>query len=237
MNLHIIYRISDVGYSKVKPAYINNENCLRNAVMVFPNAKFHVIADNVSEETYAMICRYVQSDEVTRVSIGHGAGTFNVGLDLALTFPDEDIVYHLENDYLHLPGSERLIQEILNYGASYCSLYDHPDKYRPPSLGGNPFVDVDGGEATKVYCIGSSHWKITNSTTMTFACKVRVLKQDIKTLRKWTNKGHCPNDFKMFLELRKKGRALMTPIPGFSTHGETLFLSPFTDWESIALSR
>jgi hypothetical protein len=103
-------------------------------------------------------------------------------------------------------------------------------------LGGNPFVDIDGGESTKIYCIGSSHWKITNSTTMTFASKVKTLKDDIKILRKWTNKGHCPNDFKMFLELRKKGRALMTPIPGFSTHGETLYLSPFTDWESIALS-
>lgn len=237
MNLHIIYRISDAGYSKVKPAYVNNENCLRNAIAVFDNAIFHVIADNVSEETYAMICKYVKPEDITRVSVGHGAGTFNLGLDLALTMNDEDIVYHLENDYLHRHGSQTLLHEALAFGASYCSLYDHPDKYRAPSAGGNPFIDDDGGEPTKVYCIGSSHWKITNSTTMTFACKVVTLKQDIKILRKWTNKGHCPNDFKMFLELRKKGRALMTPIPGYSTHGETLFLSPLTDWESIALSK
>lgn len=237
MNIHIIYRISDAGYSKVKPAYINNENCLRNAVSVFHDAVFHVIADNVSEETYAMICKYVKPEHIQRVSVGHGAGTFNLGLDLSLTFQDEDIVYHLENDYLHRPGSATLMGEILQFGTAYCSLYDHPDKYRSPAIGGNPFVDADGGESTKIYCIGSSHWKITNSTTMTFACKVKTLKQDIKILRKWTNKGHCPNDFKMFLELRKKGRALMTPIPGYSTHGETLFLSPFTDWESIALSK
>jgi hypothetical protein len=77
MNLHIIYRISDAGYSKVKPAYINNEHCLRNAVGVFPDAIFHVIADNVSEDTYAMICKYVHSNQIMRVSVGHGAGTLD----------------------------------------------------------------------------------------------------------------------------------------------------------------
>jgi len=73
MNLHIIYRISDAGYSKVKPAYITNEHCLRNAIMVFQDAEFHVIADNVSEETYAMICRYVEPNRISRVSVVHGA--------------------------------------------------------------------------------------------------------------------------------------------------------------------
>ena len=135
MNLHIIYRISDAGYSKVKPAYVNNENCLRNAIAVFDNAIFHVIADNVSEDTYEMICKYVDKERIKRVSVGHGAGTFNLGLDLALTMNDEDIVYHLENDYLHRHGSQTLLHEALAFGAAYCSLYDHPDKYRAPSAG------------------------------------------------------------------------------------------------------
>ena len=32
----IIYRISDTGYSKQKPTYVNNEQCLKNAVSRFP---------------------------------------------------------------------------------------------------------------------------------------------------------------------------------------------------------
>jgi hypothetical protein len=32
--MKIIYRISDTGYSKVKPEYINNEACLKNALEV-----------------------------------------------------------------------------------------------------------------------------------------------------------------------------------------------------------
>jgi hypothetical protein len=45
--------------------------------------------------------------------------------------------------------------------------------------------------------------------------------------------GHYPRDFDMFLELRENGVSLMTPIPGYSTHGETNWLSPLTDWSVI----
>ena len=48
----IIYRISDSGYKKEKPTYINNENCLQNAVHIFKNATFYIIADNVIKLIY-----------------------------------------------------------------------------------------------------------------------------------------------------------------------------------------
>ncbi len=44
--MKIIYRISDAGYNKVKPEYINNENCLKNATQIFKDADWLVIADN-----------------------------------------------------------------------------------------------------------------------------------------------------------------------------------------------
>ena len=49
--MRVIYRISDTGYNKVKPGYINNEVCLANAIKEFGNAKWSIIADNVSKET------------------------------------------------------------------------------------------------------------------------------------------------------------------------------------------
>jgi len=30
--MYIIYRISDSGYNKVKPVYVNNKTCLQNAL-------------------------------------------------------------------------------------------------------------------------------------------------------------------------------------------------------------
>jgi hypothetical protein len=232
--MKIIYRISDAGYSKVKPEYISNEACLKNFCNVFFDYIYdiYVIADNCSEGTLNMIKRYIDPINIEKVSVGHGAGTFNLALDKALKLDDKEVVYFVENDYLHRQQSPEIIQEGLNLGAAFVSLYDHPDKYLDPSKGGNPYCE-GGAEDTRVYLTDSCHWKITNSTTMTFASTVEALKRTEPILRKYTNQGHYPDDFKMFLELREQNELLVTPLPGYATHGETAWLSPLTDWSNI----
>jgi len=223
--MKIIYRISDSGYNKIKPDYITNENCLKNFVYVFGNQNLQVIADNCSKETLQMITKYVHPHNITTVSVGHGAGTFNLALDIALTWDNDDIVYFVENDYIHLPGSPEIIEEGFKLGTSYISLYLHPDKFIPPFQGGNPEVDYDGGYMTRIYRGKTQLFGMFNSTTMTFAAKVKTLKDDEDILRKWTSEKH-PNDFQMFLELREKGSILLCPLNTFSTHGETNWLAP-----------
>ena len=229
--MKIIYRISDAGYNKIKPSYIGNEQCLANATKVFKDADWLVIADNVSEPTENMIRKYVAEDLTKWVSVGHGAGTFNLALDEALTCDDNEIIYFIENDYLHKPNSDKIIEEGINLGSPFVTLYDHPDKYLDPKDGGNPYCD-GGAEDTRVYLSDSCHWKITNATTMTFAAKVSTLKRTEPTLRKWTQ-GSYPEDFKMFLDLRDQGELLISSIPGYSTHGETAWLTPLIDWSKI----
>jgi hypothetical protein len=226
--MKIIYRISDTGYNKIKPDYINNENCLLNALDMFSTEKHDwlIIADNVSQATTQMLEKYVLN--IKHVSVGHGAGTFNLALDEALTYDDNEIVYFIENDYLHKLGADRILEEGFGLGYHYVALYDHPDKY---INGANPFVE-DGGEVTRVMLSNSCHWKLTNSTTMTFAAQVKTLKEDESTFREYTT-GSYPRDFEMFLALREKQHGLVTPIPGYSTHGETAWLSPLTDWSKI----
>ena len=229
--MRVIYRISDTGYNKVKPDYIDNEACLANAIKEFGNAKWSIIADNVSKETDEMIQKYVPKSEIFYVSIGHGAGTFNIALDGALKCEDDEIIYFIENDYLHKPNSSNILKEGFTLGASFVSLYDHPDKYLSPEKGGNPYCEGDA-EDTRVYKTDSVHWKITNSTTMTFAAKVSTLRENEQTLRNHTSGTH-PDDFQMFLELRYAKQLLITPMPGYATHGETAWLSPLTDWSKI----
>ena len=229
--MRIIYRISDAGYNKVKPDYISNEACLSNAVKVFDDCEWSIIADNVSKETSDMIEKYKSKDHILYVDKGNGAATFNIALDEALKMSDSDTVYFLENDYLHKPDSRVIIEEGLSLGAQFVSLYDHPDKYLSPNEGGNPYCE-GGAEDTRVYLTESTHWKITNSTTMTFAAQVSTLRENESILRHHTSGVH-PEDFKMFLELRYANKLLVTPIPGYATHGETAWLSPLTDWSKI----
>jgi len=93
--MKIIYRISDAGYKKEKPDYINNENCLKNATEVFKDAGWSIIADNVSSETNDMIQKYKSRDHIDYVEVGHGAGTFNLALDEALMYSDNEIIYFM----------------------------------------------------------------------------------------------------------------------------------------------
>jgi len=231
--MKIIYRISDAGYNKVKPDYINNETCLKNFCNVFFDYIYdiHIIADNCSESTLSMIAKYIDPTNIEKVSVGHGAGTFNLALDRALKFDSNETVYFVENDYLHKQQSPEILQEGFYLGASFVSLYDHPDKYLDPYKGGNPYCE-GGAEDTRVYLTDTCHWKITNSTTMTFAAKISTLRRVEPVLREWTNTTH-PNDFQMFLELREQNELLITPLPGYATHGETAWLSPLTDWSKI----
>ena len=229
----IIYRISDIGYKKIKPSFINNENCLKNAINTFSPSihNWIVIADNISVETNQLVEKFISSNNIKHVTIGNGAGTFNIALNNALNFKDDEIIYFLENDYLHKFNSDTILKEGIDLGASFVSLYDHPDKYLPPELGGNPLCQM-GAEDTRVYLTKSTHWKITNSTTMTFASKVSTLKRVEKVLRNFTSNSY-PEDFKMFIELRKQGELIISPIPGYSTHGETAWLAPLTNWNNI----
>lgn len=226
----IVYRISDVGYPKEKPDYINNENCLRNAVEKFPldQCFWHVIADNVSESTLNMICKYIPLAQVDCVSVGHGAGTFRIAYEYSLShFFDDDCVYFLENDYLHKNGSLGVLKEgLLCKESDYVTLYDHPDKYGYVS--DNKCI-VSGGESTRLLLTSSSHWKITNSTTMTFAAFVGTLRKDKDLFWKWTKTKH-PFDFQIFMALARRRRVLISPVPGYSTHGEIKYLSPLADW-------
>ena len=235
--MKIFYRISDAGYRKEKPEYIDNEKCLRNFCNRFHEHVYdiRIIADNVSDNTLSMIKKYIDPSAITQTKIGHGAGTFNVALDKALLIEDdEEIVYFVENDYLHREGSLAVLKEsLLLMGAPFVTLYDHPDKYIDPSKGGNPYCS-GGGEVTKVFLGKNNHYKVTNSTTMTFAAKVGTIRQFAPIMRKHTAGTH-PNDFQMFLDIAKEGGSLLSPIPGMATHGESAWLAPLYTWESETL--
>jgi len=227
--MRVIYRISETGYPKEKPSYINNKDCFINAYQKLDECEFIVIADNITDETKQFLLTFV--DEIVEVSVGHGAGTFNIALDLALKMDPNEVVYFLENDYVHREGAKKAIDDLFSSDIlfDYATLYDHPDKYLNPYEGGNPFCSGKS-EQTRVFLTNTSHWKYTNSTTMTFVSRVSTLIEDETILRKWTSETY-PHDFNMFMELGQKGRRIICSIPGYSTHGETKWLSPLIKWK------
>ena len=229
---HVYYRLSDHNNGNVekdRPRGFCKRKNLENFLKVFSGVKIHVIADRVSDDTAAWLKEQV--DDVEFTQIGNGGDTTCHAIRRAIhELSHTDIVYLVEDDYLHRTGSVKIIEEGLDI-ADYVSLYDHPDKY--VSNGPNPFV-FHGGETCLVQRTKNVHWKRTNSTTLTFATRVGTLAYDKELHFAWCGQGKSL-DFNLFIDLgQRQGRTLATPIPGYSTHlqppwVDTFFESYFSD--------
>jgi hypothetical protein len=228
--MKVLYRMSDSGYAKDKPHYVNARNCFLHFREVFRGVDTYVIADNVSDATYAFLLSHLDATRVMRTNL-HNAGSFLFAVEYAIQhFHDADLVYFAEDDYVHTANAPSILEEGMSI-ADYCSGYDHPDKYINHADGGpNPHIS-DGGELTRVLLTASSHWKYTNSCCMTFVTSVKTLKEDVDVYRKHCSTRH-PYDYEMFQELiHVKNRKLVSPLPSVSTHGETQWLAKLIDWE------
>ena len=130
-------------------------------------------------------------------------------------FNVDDTIYMLEDDYMHYPDSDVLIEEGLEH-ADYVTLYDHPDKYSS-FIHPNPEL-TDIGENTVVFLTKSSHWKYTNSTTGTFALKKQTLINDFDIWMYEVVNNIWNYDYHGFVNLRKNNRKIASCIPGRSSH-------------------
>ena len=130
-------------------------------------------------------------------------------------FKSDDIVYMVEDDYMHYPGSDILFEEGLQH-ADYVTLYDHPDKYSQ-FIHPNPEL-TDIGENTVVFLTKSSHWKYTNSTTGTFAFIHQTLVEDYDIWMDQVINNIWGYDYQGFINIRKNNRKVASCIPGRSSH-------------------
>ena len=233
-NFYVFYRISDNGTSNsVKLNYATKINCLRNALNIFKNTKFIVYIDNVIEETDKQIhklCSNYDNASIKYLNCGGNSKSFRIVYEDALKLNDDDFIYLLEDDYLHLNGSFDMLKEFAerNY-TDYVTLYDHPDKYEELGVGVNPYCK-NFGEKTVLFMTPNHHWKITNSTTMSFGAFVNILKRDKEIFWKYTEEN-IPKDFPLFIELRENNKLLSSPVPSLSTHCNKGSIAPFVDWE------
>ena len=231
--IKVYYRLSNLeaGISKKKIQNATKQHCLENCIKEFGKEHITVLGDRLNQETK----NSVNSLDLKLVEVdnGNGSGTFRDALNLAIEEnKNNDFIYLLEDDFLHKPNSREYLIEGLNHYDAYITLYDHPDKYMSKERGGNPFIK-DGGEVTRLIKTSLLHWKITNSTVMSFAAKVSRLKEDYDLLMKYSSNS-ITDSFRFFVELSQtKKIPVLSSIPGFSTHCEAAWLSPLTDWSKI----
>lgn len=201
--------------------YANNIRCLKNFINSISNKQnLTIFLDNSSDPFYQSI-KGITDNVIIRTSLGNSRSFLNCVNHSIQNLHDEEIVYFVENDYIHMPEIEKFILDGFSVGATFVSLYDHRDWY------------INNSKVLSRLHYGThSHWRTIPSTCMTFATKIKNLKKNISIINKNCS-TQVPEDHQMFLDLQNCGEILVTPVPGRCTHAEINYLSPLINWELI----
>lgn len=222
--LHIIYRhvyISenkDRFPNKLRPEGFSHEKCLLNLLDSVSNSQFKskvkitIFYNGTRSEFEKDECSAIlKSSEIdVRVRLIRA----NSALESALIMLREiknidinknDILYILENDYIHAADWLTHVFQIFNSNISfdYISLYDHPDRY----------LNNSNYSKSTLFTTSSRHWITAPSTCGTFLLKYETYLRDFDYLYTYEP------DHILFSRLTGKlKRVLLTPVPGLSLH-------------------
>ena len=219
---------SNLSTNKPRPDWFDRERIFNKFIATLDTrveyTAFHDSGNGSIED------HFLNNKDVKKISI-HGGNNAQAFLNLlnyvkSQKYSDSDIIYFIEDDYLHKHGWIDILQEGFDMiGADYYTLYDHPDKY---------YLPMYEQLQSKIIVTKSVHWRTTPSTTNTFACTYGTLMKhfDIHVKHCDLAGKYCTDHLK-FIELWEKGSNLVSCIPGYSTHVEGNMLSPLTDWSNI----
>ena len=207
--MKVIYRISDNSYDKPKLPGCTKQFCLDNFLESFSKIDY-VIADNCQDSTIKMLRD--RKLNIIETKLGN-AGSFLFSLNYVLDNIDckqEETVYFVEDDYIH-KKYENLLDDGLVF-ADYVTLYDHPDKYTS---------SYEYGEICKVRKYKNNYWRSSISTTMTFASKIKTLRQDRQIFHDFCHGKFHPNDHMIFQKLfHENKKQLYLVIPSAAFHAD-----------------
>lgn len=235
--IHVFVRHCESVNSKQRPDWFDKEKAFRNLLETASfysddNSKISVTvvldAENDNNKTHFSY-KYPKVNVVVRRG-GTDAHSFLNLLDHIEKQNDiidpEDIVYILEDDYVHFPGWHKVLREAFDLKvADYVTLYDHPDKYDQT---------IYKGLQSHIYKSQSTYWRSTPSTTNTYAMKYKTLLNSLHIHKKYSDtKVGYTFDHDKFLHLGRIGYKLISCMHGYSSHVETNHLSPFVDWQKV----
>ena len=208
-----------------------------NKIKVFENFKNTLNSDIVNytiiyDEFYGSIDKTFLAEEenVEIINCGSECDSFLKTLDIieSRNFDDDQIVYLLEDDYLHRPGWCDIMLEGFKIDASYVTLYDFD-------------FFIAKGFLCETFVTSSSHWRAVPATTNTFACKYKTLLEDLEVHQEYSSSSaikeeegfHFSKDYDKFWKIQKNKRYVISSVPGWSTHCDANHLSPIIKWSEV----
>ncbi len=224
--IHIFYRHYNINGTdnRGRPHWFDYEKCFQNLLSTIEGqpVDLHVIFDGQIENNF--IWKYKDLYTLHQIEAGTDQVSFTKTWEIVnqLEIKDDDLIYFLENDYLHIKDWTKEVINLfnsLNPEIHYVSLYDHGDKYLLPMY---------DNLTSKIFTSPTRHWRTTPSTCGSFIVTKKLFKDDFDI------HTTISGDHNKFLELNSsRSRAVLTPIPSLSTHCMEGLLSPTINWEKI----
>lgn len=230
--IHVFYRHYNIsGKENWRPSWFDYEKCFDNFFQSIKNndsVKVHIVYDGEDNSNFIFNKKH---DFFHRIKVGNDLGSFNKTLEIIKENPNffvlNDIIYLLENDYIHQKNWDFYVEEFFKseYQNSYLTLYDHDDKYQQ---------NID----CKIIRTKSHHFRTTPSTCGSYIMNYKTFLEDynfnFEVFDFLKNKTSLPLDHAKFLMLQKiSNRVLYSAIPGLSTHCLDNLMSPTINWGEL----
>lgn len=253
MKIRIYYRHikSNRLLPKIRPDWFTHEICFVNLLNTINSAptdveiELNIVFDGSQDElesdfSYEFLNSSLpifttknKSIGVILISGGTQKAAWRRALEIAktdcLTGGGDDLIYLLENDYLHQADWVKTIADLATskFAWDYVSLYDHLDKY--PEKSNHKDAAKYSHLQSKVFVSESRHWRTIPSTCASFIVRQKTFERDYPLLH------YGLNDRYIFPILRRvRGRQLISAIPSLATHCMKDLLAPCIDWSDIA---
>jgi len=240
--MHVIYRHIPISAeknsrdpNKSRPEWFKYKTCFHNLLTTIrsdpmgANVKLLILFDGTPDEFLEdFIATYYANPDLglslQLIKGGSNGNSFLIALAMLShsDIPDDDLIYFLENDYMHQHGWVSKTFEIFNskHPVDFVSLYDHRDKYD---------FEMYDDLTSKIVYSDTHHWRTAPSTCGTFILEKGAVVRDYDL---WTSNLVDYILFPTLINDRK--RMLLTPVPGLATHCMQGYLSPTIDWDSLA---
>jgi len=231
MKLKILYSHQNVSGTdnRGRPSWFDFENCFRNFLSTLHfdlhPIELHVVYDKANGplETNWLI-KYKDKCNIHEIEGGTmwkaACQMYQLAKLLSEDMSDDDLFYFVENDYLHQNGWIGEVGDLIYCysGLNYISLYDHKDKYT------RLYPDL----VSKIICGNWRHWRTTVSTCGSYIVNKKIFLEDYDILTA------VEGDHNKWIHLAEtRGRFILSPMPGLSTHCMEGLMSPTVDWELI----
>ena len=230
MKLHIFYshyNVAGAGVLGYRPHWFDYEACFTNLLNTIDGTDIvlHVVMDGRIDDNW--ISRYKHRYISHEIITDHTMDSITkqvYAVVKSTPLNDNDLIYILENDYVHVYGwVDKIFELFTSYtNLSYVGLYDHNDKYDNR---------LYGDLVSKIFTTPSHHWRTTVSTCGSYITTRRIFLEDysvhigvdipVGDHHKWVYLNQTRNRF------------LITPVPGLSTHCVETLTSPCIDWKAI----